>query len=127
MIASFHDRQGYEKAYSKRVSAVSSRLSANVSEVPEQVNDAFREVTKHDRARWERGSRCLQRVEISACLLRWLARRQKAGKTGAGSLTEVGREHVLAGGFVDWARRALRCGAFSSQLAAAHPSFATIL
>ena len=101
---------GFDQRLGRYGRALAATLSTNVSEVPQPVNEAFRDVFEHDQAKWERGSRRLQRVEMSARLLRWLACRQKAGEPEAGSLSEAARSHALAGGFVDWARHTLRGG-----------------
>ena len=111
---------GFDQRLGRYGRALAAALDANVSEVPERVNEAFRGVSKHDEAKRERGSRRLQRVEMSARLLRWLAGRHTAGETEAGSLAEAAWEHALAGGFVDWAQYTLRAGDRVRELADAY-------
>lgn len=101
---------GFDQRLARYGLAVAATLSAKFSEAPEPVNEAYREIFEHDQAQWDRSSRRLQRVEMSARLLRWLAHGQKAGEAEAGTLAEAARDHALAGGFVDWARNTLRGG-----------------
>jgi len=112
--------EGFAQRLGRYGRALAAALSTKVSEVPDPVNEAFGEVTKHEQAKWERGSRRLQRVEMSARLLRRLAYRQKAGETEAASLADAAQEHALAGGFVDWARHTLRGGDPVRELADAY-------
>lgn len=49
--------QGFAQRLSRYGRALTGALGTTVSEVPEQVNEAFREVSNHEQAKWERGSR----------------------------------------------------------------------
>jgi len=98
--------------------ALTEALDSGALEVPDRINDTFRAVLEHDQAR--RGSRRLQRVEMSARLLRWLFQLWQSGKSEPGSLAEAARDHALSGGYVDWARYTLRGGEPVRELSEAY-------
>ena len=108
--------QGFAQRLARYGQALVAALDNAGVAVPEQVDVAYRQVAEHEQAKWERGSRCLQRVEMSARLLRWLfSLRHAAAQPGvpgapAASFAAAAREQALAGGFVDWARYTLRGG-----------------
>jgi hypothetical protein len=99
---------GFEQRLARYGKAVAAALDNRVTEVPEAVNRAYRAIASHEQVKWQRGSRRLQRVEMSARLLRWLAQLNRDGITDAPSLAEACRWHAIDGGFVDWARCALQ-------------------
>ena len=113
--------QGFSQRLGKYGDAVLGVLGTKVSEVPEQVDEAFHKVLEHEQASWERGSRRLQRVEMSSRLLRWLVCQQQ-GTREISSFVESATEHALEGGFVDWARLTLRSGDPARRLADAYVS-----
>ena len=108
--------QGFAQRLARYGQALVAALDNAGVAVPEQVDVAYRQVAEHEQAKWERGSRCLQRVEMSARLFRWLfSLRHAAAQPGvpgapAASFAAAAQEQALAGGFVDWARYTLRGG-----------------
>ena len=101
---------GFAQRLARYGQALVAALDNAGADVPEQVDVAYRQVAEHEQAKWERGSRCLQRVEMSARLVRWLFSLRQAGAGPAASFAVAAREQALAGGFVDWARHTLRGG-----------------
>ncbi len=84
------------------------------------MTEAYREVVEHEQARWQRQTRRLQRVEMSARLLRWLIGYRDAGAADAASLAEAAQRHALWGSYVDWARNTLLGGEPRRELADAY-------
>ena len=113
--------QGFSQRLGRYGDAVLNALGAEASEVPEQIYEAFHKILEHEQAEWERGSRRLQRVEMSSRLLRWLVCQQQ-GDREITSFVESAREHASEGGFVDWARFTLRSGDPVRRLADAYIS-----
>jgi hypothetical protein len=101
---------GFEQRLARYGKAISAALDNRVTEVPSAVDQAYRVIACHDQVKWQHGSRRLQRVEMSARLLRWRAQINRDGIPEFSSLGEACRWHGLDGGFVDWARHALQSG-----------------
>lgn len=112
--------RGFDQRLGQFGEALKAALSGRVTEVPATVHERYRAVVEHEQARWQRQSRRLQRVEMSARLLRWLATQQAAGSTLPSSFAEAAREHALRGSFVDWARNTLLGGEPVRELADAY-------
>lgn len=116
---------GFEQRLARYGKAISAALDNRVTEVPIAVNQAYRAIAAHEQVKWQRGSRRLQRVEMSARLLRWLAQINRDGIPGPSSLAEACRWHGLDGGFVDWARHALHTGEPARELKEAYGKLLT--
>lgn len=112
--------KGFEQRLGRYGELVKTALAAQVSEVPPAATEAYREVVEHEQARWQRQSRRLERVEMSARLLRWLVRHRDANGTDAASLAEAAQQHALWGSYVDWARHTLLGGEPRRELADAY-------
>ena len=82
--------------------------------------NTYRAVMEHEQARWQRQSRRLERVEMSARLVRWLVRQQGTDSVAPASLAQAAQQHALWGGFVDWARNMLLGGEPGRELADAY-------
>jgi hypothetical protein len=72
------------------------------------IADAYQSIVRHEQARQE--PRRLQRLEMSLRLVRWLAIQQTRGETVPASFSEAAQRHLDEGGYLDWARYALRSG-----------------
>ena len=117
--------RGFSQRLARYGQALSSVVDTHTTEVPEPVNEAFRHVADHAQTQWDQGSRQLQRVEMSARLLRWLVRQRRDEALEPGSLVEAAHAHGLAGGFVDWARYSLRGGEQVRELSEAYAGLLT--
>jgi hypothetical protein len=93
-------------------------LDSDAVEVPDRVNEAYRAVVQHDQA--DRGSRRLQRVEMSGRLLRWLVQLRQVEKPDPTSFADAAQDHAVSGGYVDWARYTLRGGEPVRELSEAY-------
>jgi len=102
--------QGFSQRLARYGQALAGAVDGGATQVSEQVDLAYRAVKEHEQASWDRGSRCLQRVEMSSRLLRWLLSIRRAGTAQPASFSEAARDQALVGGFVDWARYTLRGG-----------------
>lgn len=94
--------------------AVETRLIA--------LRDAYRLVLRHDRR--HREPRRIERAEMAMRLVRWLATGEERGRPGErvrpGSLGEAATDYLRDGGYVDWARLALRSGEEGRELSEAY-------
>lgn len=69
---------------------------------------ARQEILRHDQAQSER--RRLDRIDMALRLVQWLTRIDTAALASFQSLAEAAAYHLAEGGFIDWARLALRVG-----------------
>ncbi len=74
----------------------------------EKLREAQQAVRAHDLI--HRESRCWERVQMAVRLMRWLADRRSKNRRPPRSLGEAATDHLREGGYVDWARLALRAG-----------------
>ena len=98
--------------FDQRLARFGSRLSeAVLRSAPttlEPLTAARQEIRDHDQSQRER--RRLYRVDMALRLLQWLTRVDTAALSSCQSLAEAAAYHLAEGGFVDWARLALRVG-----------------
>ncbi len=111
---------GFEQRLDHYGQAVGAAAEARITEVPTAVSEAFEFVVDHEQANWERGSRRLARVEMSARLLRWLAGQEASNLPPFSSLGQAATWYAGEGGFVDWARYVLQSGEPARKLADAY-------
>ena len=116
---------GFEQRLDGYGKAVSAATESRVTEIPIAVNEAYDYIANHEQTNWQRGSRRLERVEMSARLLRWLANENKASRTGFDSLVQAASWYGVDGGFVDWARYILQSGEPARKLAEAYNKLVT--
>jgi hypothetical protein len=112
--------RGFDQRLGQYGEALKAALAGRDSEVPALVRDTYRAVMEHEQARWQRQSRRLERVVMSARLLRWLACQQATDSGAPASLAQAAQQHALWGGFVDWARNTLLGGEPVRELADAY-------
>jgi hypothetical protein len=112
--------RGFDQRLDQYGAALKAAIAGRASEVPASVRDTYRVVMEHEQARWQRQSRRLERVEMSARLLRWLVRQQTTDSVTPASLAQAAQQHALWGGFVDWARNMLLGGEPGRELADAY-------
>ena len=74
----------------------------------ELLREAQQAVRAHDLI--HRESRCWERAQMAVRLMRWLADRRSKSRPRPRSLGEAATDHLREGGYVDWARLALRAG-----------------
>ncbi len=98
--------------FDQRLARFGTRLSeAVLSSAPttlEPLTAARQEILGHDLSQRER--RRLDRIDMALRLLQWLTRVDTAAPSSCQSLAEAAAYHLAEGGFVDWARLALRIG-----------------
>ncbi len=119
---------GFEQRLDNYGTAVGAAADSRVTEIPIAVSAAYDTIVNHEQANWQRDDRRLQRIEMSARLLRWLAGQNSdggysgSGKIGQGfdSLGEAARWYATDGGFIDWARYVLQSGEPARKLADAY-------
>lgn len=80
------------------------------------LRDAYRLVLGYDQR--HREPRRIERVEMAMRLVRWLA--ADGDRVAPGSLGEAATEYLHDGGYVDWARLALRSGEEGRELSEAY-------
>ena len=110
-------------AFGQRLADVVSLESATLEKQGQDVEarlsvlrDAYRLVLEHDQR--HREPRRIERVEMAMRLVRWLA---TGGERAApGSLGEAATDYLHDGGYVDWARLALRSGEEGRELSEAY-------
>src|SRR5712691_4658476 len=100
------------RGFDQRLARFGSRLSeAVLRSAPttlEPLTAARQEILGHDQSPRER--RRLDRIDMALRLLQWLTRVDTAALSSCQSLAEAAAYHLAEGGFVDWARLALRIG-----------------
>lgn len=106
--------QRLERLGSRLVDAI-DRQAFDEIEALQAVRQAVRE---HELASHE--SRRLERIDMALRLIRWLSRRGTEADKRPASLAEAAADHLSEGGFVDWARLALRTGDPVTQLSRAY-------
>lgn len=126
---------GFEQRLSGYGIAIGAAAQSHATEIPKAVNEAYEYIANHEQANWQRGSRRLERVEMSVRLLRWLAEvnksRTKGGDAWGGnavqgnslgfdSLGQAAKWYGVDGGFIDWARYTLQSGEPARKLADAY-------
>ena len=111
---------GFEQRLDGYGKSVSAAAENRVTEIPVAVNEAYEYIANHEQTNWQRGSRRLERVEMSARLLRWLANENKSSRTGFDTLPQAAAWYGVDGGFVDWARYILQSGEPARKLAEAY-------
>jgi hypothetical protein len=116
---------GFEQRLDGYGKAVSAAAESRVTAIPIAVNEAYEYIANHEQTNWQRGSRRLERVEMSARLLRWLANENKSSRTGFDSLVQAANWYGVDGGFVDWARYILQSGEPARKLAEAYNKLVT--
>ena len=116
---------GFEQRLDGYGKAVSAAAESRVTEIPIAVNEAYEYIANHEQTNWQRGSRRLERVEMSARLLRWLANENKSSRAGFDSMVQAANWYGVDGGFVDWARYILQSGEPARKLAEAYNKLVT--
>ena len=111
---------GFEQRLDGYGKAVGAAAEARVTEIPKAVSEGYEYLANHEQVNWQRGSKRLERVEMSARLLRWLASENKSSRTGFDSLGQAAKWYGVDGGFVDWARYILQSGEPARKLADAY-------
>ena len=74
----------------------------------DELTSARQEIGDHELATRER--RRLERVDMAIRLVRWLAQKGRGQDEASSSLVEMANYQLTDGGFIDWARLALRTG-----------------
>lgn len=97
-------------SFEQRLASFGQRLIAGISNSGSM--DALREAQQAVRAHdlIHRESRCWERAQMAVRLMRWLADRRSKNRVRPRSLGEAATDHLREGGYVDWARLALRAG-----------------
>lgn len=104
---------GFEQRLDIYGQALGAAADARIKDIPKAVTQAYEQILSHEQANWQRGSRRLERVEMSARLLRWLSRENaraenQSDKPQFASVGEAAKWYAIDGGFVDWARPILQ-------------------
>ena len=115
---------GFDQRLRTFASAIQELLSADATASLDHVAAARRKVVEHDRAAAE--PRRLARSEMALRLLQW-RQAYGSGPSSWRSLTEAAQHHEQTGGFVDWARLALRAGDPLRELSAAYSSLLALI
>lgn len=118
---------GFEQRLDHYGLALGAAAEARITEVPKSVSEAFEFVADHEQSNWERGSRRLARVEMSARLLRWLAEQESTNPSSFRSLEQAAKWYAGEGGFVDWARYVLQSGEPARKLADAYNKLVSLI
>ena len=105
---------GFEARMRAAAAALQAAVGSGGPDQAKRAGDLVRRVVEHDRAA-DQPSR-IERLEMAACLCRWLALEHRL----ASSLAEVVSAYAEEGGFVDRARHALRPGDELPDVAAAY-------
>ena len=97
-------------SFEQRLASFGQRLIDGISKSGSM--DALREAQQAVRAHdlIHRESRCWERAQMAVRLMRWLADRRSKNRVRPRSLGEAATDHLREGGYVDWARLALRAG-----------------
>lgn len=97
-------------SFEQRLASFGQRLIDGISKSGSM--DALREAQQAVRAHdlIHRESRCWERAQMAVRLMRWLADRRSKSRMRPRSLGEAATDHLREGGYVDWARLALRAG-----------------
>lgn len=116
---------GFEQRLNIYGEALNAATDARVKEIPLAVTQAYNDIFGHEQANWQRGGRRLERIEMSARLLRWLSHENARVENQSSahqfaSVGEASKWYALDGGFVDWARTILQSAEQARGLAAAY-------
>lgn len=97
-------------SFEQRLGSFGQRLIDAISSSGsmDAVREAQQAVRAHDLI--HRESRCWERAQMAVRLMRWLADRRLKSRPKQRSLGEAATDHLREGGYVDWARLALRAG-----------------
>lgn len=97
-------------SFEQRLASFGQRLIDGISKpgAMDALREAQQAVRAHDLI--HRESRCWERAQMAVRLMRWLADRRSKSRTRPRSLGEAATDHLREGGYVDWARLALRAG-----------------
>ncbi|MGO8747039.1 MAG: BREX-2 system phosphatase PglZ [Thermoguttaceae bacterium] len=112
--------RGFDQRLGQYGEALKEALSGPITAVPPSVQESYRAVIEHEQARWQWQTRRLERVEMSARLIRWLARQDEVRPADPSSFAEASQHYALRGSFVDWARNTLLGGEPVRELADAY-------
>ncbi len=112
---------GFDQRLEEFGRRLSQTLSARTITSLEPLVEARDSIFAHDRR--HREQRRMERVDMAMRLLRWLTTEQESQSpqaSGPQSLAEAAARHLHQGGYVDWARLALRSGDPVQGLSAAY-------
>jgi hypothetical protein len=99
---------GFDQRLARFGTQLSAAVLSSTSTTLASLTAARQEILDHDQSQRER--RRLDRVDMALRLLQWLTRVETVATCSFQSLADAAAYHLAEGGYVDWARLALRIG-----------------